>query len=122
MALAKWALAEGCPRENGYHTMAHAAAEHGHLELVKWLCGEGGFAMDEGVMSGAASSGDLEFVQWLRGGGCPWDDNTCYRAVACSRMEVLRWVRENGCPWDANTRDGAKDLGYTDDFGNELEW
>ena len=51
VALAKWALAEGCPRENGYYyTMAEAAARYGHLELVKWLCGERGFAMNEYVI------------------------------------------------------------------------
>ena len=38
VALVKWALAEGCPREaeNGF-TMAHAAAWYVHLELVQWL-------------------------------------------------------------------------------------
>ena len=62
-ALAKWALAEGCPRERYfYYNMAHATARYGHLELVKWLCGEGGFAMDERVMWRAACSGNLELV------------------------------------------------------------
>ena len=42
VALVKWALAEGCPREDewGYDNMAHFAAELGHMELVQWLCGE----------------------------------------------------------------------------------
>ena len=42
VALAKWALAEGCPREKyrGF-SMANVAAGHGHWELVRWLCGEG---------------------------------------------------------------------------------
>jgi len=102
VTLAKWALAEGCPRENGYgYTMAQFAARYGQVELVRWLCGEGGFAMDEGVMNGAAESGDLELVQWLRGEGCPWDEETCYYAVDYGHVEVLRWLRENGCPWDA---------------------
>ena len=98
--------------------MAHAAARHGHLELVKWLCGEGGFAMDEGVMEQAAMSGNLDLVKWLRGEGCPWDLKTCYWAVNKGHVEVLRWVRENGCPWNAATRDRAAAFGYTDDFGN----
>ena len=115
-ALAKWALAEGCPR---YHTMATTAAWYGHLELVKWLCGEGGFEMDEGVMEHAACGSNLELVQWLRGEGCPWDWQTCEAAVQFGHVEVLRWVRENGCPWDAETRDkAAAELGYTEDFGN----
>ena len=120
VALAKWALAEGCPRENedGF-TMAYAAAWCGHTELVKWLCGEGGFAMDETVMRSAATSGKLELVQWLRGEGCPWDYMTCFNAVNKGHVEVLRWARANGCPWFAFTRDrAAAELGYTDNLGN----
>ena len=120
VALAKWALAEGCPRERGDGvTMAATAAAFGHLELVKWLCGEGGFAMDEGVMRFAARGGNLELVRWLRGQGCPWNSSTCYCAVDYGRGEVLRWARKNGCPWTAHTRDlAAEKLGYTDDLGN----
>ena len=147
VALAKWALAEGCPRRGGGFTMAHAAAGYGHLELVKWLCGEGGFAMDERVMWRAACSGNLELVQWLQGKGCPWDKNACSWAVDQGHVEVLRWLRENGCPWEGGvavceaavsrghvevlrwarkngamwypeTRDKAAELGYTDNFAN----
>ena len=121
VALAKWALAEGCPREYGSYTMAHAAAFRGHVELVKWLCGEGGFAMDERVMRCAARSGNLEFVQWLRGEGCPWDWLTCWHAVDNGHVEVLRWARENGALWRAEDRDrAARELGYTDDLGNHV--
>ena len=103
--------------------MATQAAQCGHLELIKWLCGgEGGFEMDERVMEWAAKSGNLEFVQWLRGESCPWDFNTCYYAVDRGHVEVLRWARENGCPWTAGTRDrAAQRLGYTDGFGNLVE-
>ena len=70
-ALVKWALAEGCPRDGGNWTLAHYAAEYEHLELLKWLCGEGGLAMDNMMMWNAAASGNLELVQWLRSEGCP---------------------------------------------------
>ena len=122
-ALVKWALAEGCPREDEKDfNMAWYAARYGQMELVKWLCGEGGFAMDEGVMWWAACSGNLELVQFLRGEGCPWDWNTCYWAVAKGHVEVLRWARENGCPWQASTQDKAvAELGYADDLGNLVD-
>ena len=102
--------------------MANIAAKHGHLELVKWLCGEGGFE-DGGVMEYAVGSGNLELVQWLRGEklrrGGDWDWMTCEDAIRGGHVEVLRWVRENGAPWVADTRDfAAEELGYTDDFGN----
>ena len=124
VALAKWALAEGCPRVEPRYggTMAAEAAGHGHLELVQWLCGEGGFAMGSIVMWRAAYGGNLELVQWLRSEGCPWDWRTCNWAVIKGNEEVLRWVRENGCPWREWDRDrAAAKFGYTDDFGNLLD-
>ena len=148
VGLVKWALAEGCSRElNPHYSLATAAAGHGHLELVQWLCGEQGFQMDPLVMGCAAMGGNLELVQWLRGEGCTWDTRACVLAARGGRLEVLRWLRdndcpwdgvkcswfaacgghletlrwarENGCPWDAATRDKAEaELGYTDDLGN----
>ena len=104
VALAKWALAEGCPREaeNGYH-MARYAAMFGHMELMVWLIRERGFAMDEGVMANAAGGGNLELVRWLRGEGCVWGRSTCFCAAGRGRLGVLQWLRANGCPWDAET-------------------
>ena len=103
--------------------MAGFAAKHGHLELVKWLCGEEGLAMNEEVMANAAQCrGNLEMVQWLRGEGCPWDKETSEWAVISFDLEMLRWVRENGCEWTAETRDEAYDyFKYADDFGNLVE-
>ena len=113
VALAKWALAEGCPRgnEDGV-TMAEAAAEFGHLEVVKWLCGEGGFAMDKNMMAGAAISGNLELVQWLQGEGCDWSARTCHDAAEAGQLRVLQWLRANGCPWDVNTCNVAAQHGH----------
>ena len=101
-------------------TMAKGAAIHGHLDLIKWLCGEGACPMD--VMQCAAIGGNLELVRWLRGKGCRWDWRTCFDAVDRGHVEVLRWARANGCPWNAFVRDrAAAKLGYTDDFGNLVD-
>ena len=72
--LAKWALAEGCPREkekkfgnsiSTYANMATLAAWYGHLELVQWLCREHGFATGGRMKLSAAQSGNQELVEWL---------------------------------------------------------
>ena len=68
VTLAKWMLAEGCVRDC---CMPRYAALHGHLELVKWLCGEGGFGFDVEVVGFAARQGlpppaARDLVQWLR--------------------------------------------------------
>ena len=74
VALAKWALAEGCPREkekklgysiSTYTNMATLAAWYGHLELVQWLCREHGFATGGRMKLSAAQSGNRELVEWL---------------------------------------------------------
>ena len=45
--LAKWALAEGCPRMAKHGTnLAEAAVQHAHLELAKWLHREKGVSID----------------------------------------------------------------------------
>ena len=71
--LAKLALAGGCPGSGDPpNTLASAAATFGHLEVVKWLCGDGGFAMDEAVMASAELvSRSPELVGWLKAQGCP---------------------------------------------------
>ena len=113
VALAKWALAEGCPRESGDGpTMASAAAQHGDMVLVRWLVQEQGFAMTRTVMGMAARSGNVELVRWLRGEGCDWSVETCRSAADTGRLEVLQWVRTNGCPWDAETCNHAALRGH----------
>ena len=128
VALVKWALAEGCPRQRGPHDLAGynlacVAARYGHIQLVQWLCREQGLAKNWLLMVNAAGSGNLELVQWLHTNGCPWDIWTSFHAVRQGHVEVLRWARENGCPWSAHTRhQAAATLGYTDNFDNPEEW
>ena len=104
-SLAKWALAEGCPRiERGRAgwTMAHVAAELDRPELVKWLCGEeGGFRMDLKLMMHVGRRGNLELMKWLRAEGCLWDKRTSKEAARKGQLETLRWALENGCPGDS---------------------
>ena len=114
VALMKWALAEGCPRDDGggSRTLAWVAARCGHEELVRWLIQEQGFAMDWTVMISAAVGGNLELVKWLRGEGCDWSETTCMRAAEAGRLGVLKWLRANGCPWNARTCDLAAQFGH----------
>ena len=100
VALAKWALAEGCPRERADGTTAAmVAAEHGHLELVQWLIQEQGFAMDEKVMQCAALGGNLALVKWLRGEGCGLSTMICMGAAQGGHLQVVKWLQAHGCQW-----------------------
>ena len=47
-----------------------------------------------------ADQGDLDVLKWLHENGCPWDADTCSRAVRGCHIDVLKYLHENGCPWD----------------------
>ena len=125
VALAKWALGEGCPREGvniyrdtgapGSHhvTMAQAAARFGHLELVRWLVEEQGFEIDDAVVDNAAGSGNLELVQWLWGNeGVKVDERLIRRAAESGHLELVRWlVEEQGFEIDDAVVDKAAGSG-----------
>ena len=105
VALAKWALAEGCPRESARcpwaRNLASIAARVGNLELVRWLCeAEQGFPLDGWTMRAAARSGCLELVQWLRAEGCEWHEDACAWAAQGGHLELVKWLRAEGCPWN----------------------
>ena len=108
VALAKWALADGCKsEEQGVpvpNTMVHLAARHGHRELVQWLCGEGGFKMDVRVMWEAAEYGHRELVQWVRREqGFALDGMVMERVARAGDLEMVQWLRGQGCLWNNNT-------------------
>jgi hypothetical protein len=47
--------------------------------------------------SGAAEHGHLEVLKWAREHDCPWDEGTCVAAADNGNLEVLRWAIEHGC-------------------------
>ena len=98
--MAKWGLAEGCPREGGGVTMVSPAARYGHLKLVQWLCREHDFAVDNEVLKEAAFSGNLELVQWLSGKGCELGPEVMARAAQSGNLQLVKWLRAEGCAWD----------------------
>ena len=104
VALAKWALAEGCPREkeNGF-TVAASAAGFGHGQLVRWLIQEQGFAVDDALMQCAARGGNLALVKWLRGEGCGLSTMTGVYAAQGGHLQVVKWLRAHGCQWHPHT-------------------
>eukprot|EP00951_Prasinocladus_malaysianus_P022515 scaffold188889_cov44-Prasinocladus_malaysianus.AAC.1 len=88
-----WRLA---PTLRGEATWS-AAAESGHLEVLKWAR-ENGCPWNEHTCAYAAWGGHLEVLQWARENGCPWGEYTSELAVEGDYLEVIEWLKENGCP------------------------
>lgn len=104
------------------------AAEHGQLEIVKWLH-EQGVPMNRYIMSyaalndnldllehlhqldiskdyaceSAASKGHVSVLKWLRQHNYSWNEGTCSAAAKGGHLETLQWCHQNGCPWNSHT-------------------
>ena len=55
------------------------------------------FPWDQSTTRSAAEHGHLEVLRWAREHGCPWNEDTCYYAARNGHLEVLQWAREHGC-------------------------
>ena len=92
------------------------AAACGHLDVMQWAI-ENGCPMTASVSHSAAEAGwegydeddSLETLKFLHKHGCPFDAETCQRAVFSGKLEKLVWLRSPpiNCPWDADTTQAA---------------
>ena len=127
LELLQWLVEEHGGVEMSKYLMHAAAATSGsgQLAVVQYLRAKG-CPWDEWTCEGAACIASLEVLQWLVANGCPWDTRVITSAFefrSPGMLEVVRWARENGCEWDEDTQDNAaRYYGYTDDFGNLIEY
>ena len=68
----------------------HAAAEGGHLDVLKWACLRG-CPWSELTCALAAKGGHLHVLKYARANGCPWDKRTCVFAAENEHHDVVRW-------------------------------
>lgn len=77
-AMAEWAIANGCPWDEGltYNMFAMVTRENydQHRERV------------------------FHFLQWAIRNGCPWNEGTIYEIDVLDDDELMDWAMANGCP------------------------
>ncbi|CAM9288055.1 unnamed protein product, partial [Hapterophycus canaliculatus] len=106
LALLKRAREEGCPWN---HRTSAAAAEGGHLHVLKWVRGEREQQQQQRRDQKGKKDGDpCSSHRPL----CPWHANTAMAAASGGHLEVLKWLRENGCGWDEYTCHKAASGGH----------
>lgn len=67
---------------------ASYAAEHGHLNVLKWLY-DNDYLFDEDICTCAALGGSIEMMQWLMDHNYTCDDETCLNAARGGNLEML---------------------------------
>ena len=91
----------------GCKNVVRAAAEGGHLHIVKYFTEKGAIVETESVATSAAQ-GHLDIVKYLiEGKHCSWDGRTSSAAAWGGHLEVLQWLLSNGCPWDKDVYNQA---------------
>ena len=105
----KWLRGKGC-RWN--REIVAIAARNGHIDCLKWAHENGGQWYRYYICAFAAEGGSLDALQWARENGCPWDNNTCSNAAKNGHIDCLKWARDNGCPWDEDTCRYAAENGH----------
>ena len=101
------------------------AAEHGHLETLKWVRANGGnwtaYAADF-----AAGNGHLEILKWVRTNGGNWTTLAAHWSAKNGHLETLKWIRANGGEWTSWSADLAAENGHLETLrwicANGGEW
>lgn len=98
----RWCVAEGCPMEGNAYKVA---ADRGHVDVLTFLKEEAGLPWDPSLCgyNYPIRTGQFGVVQWMRANGCPWGTAECADAALYDQLEILQWLRANGCPWDSHT-------------------
>ena len=90
----------------------NTAAQHGHLECLKYAYNEDNSPWNSFTCKYAAENGHLECLKYAHENGCPWDKETSSNAAKNGHLECLKYAHENGCPWDEETTSNASKYGY----------
>jgi hypothetical protein len=109
------------------------AAEHGHLEMLKYLrslgCALSGETVTLAIKNGHLDcvkylheeekmvklnsetmdiALDLEVMKYLKSVEVPWSEYTCSKAAGAGRLDCLKYAHENGAPWKDSCHEAAK--------------
>ena len=114
LSLLRWLVTMGCPVKKDAMIVA---SRHKSIETVSFLLKtEGGKdLLDERCTENAAYMGNLEMLMYLKSVGCPWSEQTSFRAAYKGHSDVFWWLHRNDCPIDyVECRRIAKQFGYLD--------
>jgi len=131
LEILKYAYERGCPLTI---EVMNAAATNGYLNIIIWLR-EHGCEWNELTCSACVRFRQTNILKWLRDINnfrsscslasnetelCPWNVETCYRAMEYGYLDVLKFAIENGCEHHGAIHNVAVGLGLSDDIKNYI--
>ena len=102
MHILQWAMESLKPWGPHLLEIAHAAALHGQLRILKWAHSRGSFESAR-LCSKAAIGGHLDCLQWAHENGYPLHNGHLRFAIELAgarSLPMLQWLLQQGCRWD----------------------
>lgn len=96
------------------YTACEIAAEHGHIECLKFLRRVCGLSWDKFTFYAAAQHGQLECIKYLHENWCPWTSAVAVATVYGGYLNCLKYLYDNGCPVDERVMSYAAYYGHLD--------
>ncbi len=84
-----------------------AAAEHGHLDCLRYLLNDGCEIVNVLVPMMASKEGHLDCLQYYHEAGFSWCCAVTYMAASYGHFHCLEYAIEHGCAWDATVYEDA---------------
>lgn len=87
-------------KETIYDTcISDCAASVGNLECLEYANKCVGIRWNENTCLAAAENGHVNILKYLYENGCKWDCRIIIDAILRDNIEILKYAVENGCPW-----------------------
>lgn len=90
-----WARAIKCPMG---HDITEIAAEHGHLEFLRYLRSFVKCSRDYRASVAAARGGHIEILEWMWTRGFEFNFRLWIAAAESNNLDVLKWAHKNKIP------------------------
>jgi hypothetical protein len=107
-----------------------AAAQMGHVHVLRWLAAHDVQVMTPDAAESAARHGRLRVLTWLMGEGLELEriDGLCVSAASGGHLETLEWLYMVGCPCDRDECHAAAEMNQKenewchDGHGEVMDW
>jgi len=106
----KWLKASQCGRTC---LVSSSAAYGGHLHVLRWALADNGYGWNSTVWRHAAEQGHTHILEYARDYlKCDWPGCLCKYAARGGQLETLKWLRARDVVWGMRTTKAAARHGH----------
>lgn len=96
--MVRWLICKGCRITDATYA---AAASSGSIGRLEFLHNQGQCELSPCTCIAAARAGHIHVLYWARRNRCRWNGYVIAAAAGNGHLNIVIWAHENGCPWNA---------------------